>query len=608
MMMPETKRGSNEMSNQNRCHAGKKLRIGIWEHYFQPEYRIADRLREHFDAEIITVDFKKAGYLDDLDVLLIEQNGLNDFVENNCEYMHAFVAQGKICWIMHQDYERWSTSFLPNELSSPYLVNRYLTSISAVHKTYLLPWLENPAHPLFATPNTLGSEELLYWEIPGNSFAIQRKPGSAESLRTAAVSCIVNTGNWEVLGSFRDAAIPEAALILQARYGAGLFLWNQILFPENRLAEENPVLQFWDRYIENALAYFQTLRQGKNSSIQAPSPSKNFVWKSNYRMIAHLHSVDWYGADASLASINAAMKYHAFDIGILSVKDKLSCLGNRHLEDFCDERVLLLPGQEFHPFNWNPEDAQISHNGYHILAAGIKQYSSAFTCSLYQKSEISEYLHKALKYIRENEGASCATHPDTAYWQDYPFDAVDIELKPAYVAQAFQKDKVGFPVQSKTLQGSAVEKYYLSGKRITIMASVDMWGTQRLRENPVFQFTYLSGEPCRASVVSAIQAGHLMPAIYIQEADVRLDGQLPGDMLTVSRAEKASLEIRIIAEKPLSELRVFSADQLIFKDELNGVLTLERTLPLKNLPLRTFLRLEIEGPEAVLFSNPFYLN
>jgi len=268
---------------------------------------------------------------------------------------------------------------------------------------------------------------------------------------------------------------------------------------------------------------------------------------------------------------------------------------------------LLLPGQEFHPFNWNPEDAQISHNGYHILAAGIEQYSNEFTCSLFSRQEISDYLNKALQYIREQGGASCATHPNTAYWRDFPYDAVDVELKPAAVRQAFQKDAAAIPLSSKTLCGSAVEQHYLAGKRITIMASVDMWGTQRLQENPVFQFIYLAGEPSRAAVVAAIKAGHLLPALHIREAEVSLAGLLPGDSLSIGQAENASLQIRLEAEKPLSGIRLFSHDQLVYQESLEQAMSLQRAIPLKGLPLRTFIRLEVEGPDAALFSNPFYL-
>lgn len=139
------------------------------------------------------------------------------------------------------------------------------------------------------------------------------------------------------------------------------------------------------------------------------------------------------------------------------------------------------------------------------------------------------------------------------------------------------------------------------------MVSVDMWGTQRLQENPVFQFVYVDGEPSRSSIVAAIKAGHLIPAVHIREAELTLDGRLPGDSLSLQEAQRGSLQIRVEAEKPLSELRLFSHDQLVFCEELHKSSSLQRTLSLKDLPLRTFLRLEIEGSEAVLFSNPFYL-
>ncbi len=590
-------------------HPLSALRIGVWRHYFQPNYTLATFLQENFPCQVREVDFKTRAYLDDVDILLIEQNGLNDYVENNCEYLHDFVAAGKICWLQHQDHERWSTAFLPDELGSPYLVNRYLTSISANHRTSLLPWFENPAHPLFASPNRLDNSELVYWDIPGNSFAIQRVPGPSESIRSAAVSCVVNCPEWEVLGSYRDAAIPEAALILQKSYGQGLFFWNQILFPEEQLPLEHPALRFWQRYLENALSYFQARLKGNLPPVPVAAPlQKRLPHKNNYRVIAHLHSLDWYGADASLASINAAMKHFSFDIGLLSVKDELSCVGKRSIEDYCDERVLLIPGQEYHPFNWNSEDAGFNHNAYHILAVGTDEFSTDFTCSLYEQSDIEEYLQNALAFIRAHGGASCATHPYSEYWRKYPFDAVDITLQYDDVAQAFQKKEALQRPRNRTLQGSAMEKHFLAGKRITLMTSVDMWGTQRLQENPVFQFIYLAGEPTRESVVKAIQAGHVMPAEYIQEADVRLGDCLPGDSLSLAQAQTQALQISIVAQEPLQELRLFSYDQLLYREELKGALNIQRTLPLRDYPLRGFLRVEAVGEKAILLSNPFYLS
>ena len=586
------------------------LRIGVWRHYFQPEYTLAAFLQENFPCQVREVDFKTRSYLDDLDILLIEQNGLNDYVENNCEYMHDFVAAGKICWLQHQDHERWSTAFLPAELGRPYLVKRYQTTISANHRSYLLPWFEDPAHPLFSYPNRLDNSELVYWDIPGNSFAIQRPVGPAESLRTAALSCVVNCPQWEVLGSYSDAAVPEAALILQKTYGQGLFFWNQILFPEGKLPDNHPAIQFWKRYLENALEYFQA-RLGGASPQKRPAGTrraKRLPQKKNYRVIAHLHSIDWYGADASLASINAAMKHFSFDIGLLSVKDELSCVGKRSIADFCDDRVLLIPGQEYHPFNWNAADAQFNHNAYHILAVGTDAFSTAFTCSLYDQNDIENYLQEALKFIREHGGASCATHTYSDYWRKYPYDAVDITLQPADVAQAFQKKERVHRPSTRTLHGTVMEQHFLDGGRITLMTSVDMWGLQRLQENPVFQFIYIDGEPTRENLVRAIRSGHVLPAEYIQEADIRLGNFLPGDSLSPQQAREESLTLSVLAQEPLQDLRLYSYDQLVYSEELKGALQLQRTLPLREYPLKGFLRVEVAGEKAILLSNPFYLS
>ncbi len=588
------------------------LRIGVWRHYFQPEYTLLTFLQENFPCQVGEIDFKTRDYLEDLDILLIEQNGLNDYVENNCEYMHNFVAAGKICYLQHQDFERWSTAFLPSALGCPYLVNRYLTTISAQHRSYLLPWFENPAHPIFSYPNQLDNSELVYWEIPGNSFAIQRRPGPPEILRTAALSCVVNCPEWEILGSYRDAAVPEAALILEKAYGQGLFFWNQILFPETRLPDHHPICQFWQRYLTNTLEYLAKKIQGKAQKIElaaAPKKShKRFPQKKIYRLISHLHSLDWYGADASLGSINAAMKHFNFEIGLLSVKDICSCAGKGSIEDFCDHRVLLIPGQEFHPFNWNPEDKAFNHNAYHILAIGTTEFSTAFTRSLYDKKEIEEYLETALQFIREHGGVSCATHPYSDYWRKYPYDAVDVNLQYDDVAQAFQKKEKLQRRPTRTLQGTAIEKHLLEGGRITLMTSVDMWGVQRLQENPVFQFIYLDGAPTRENLVRAIRSGRVMPAEYIQAADIRLGECLPGDCLPLEQAQQESLTVSILAQEPLQELRLYSHDQLIYQEDLRDILCLERNLPLRDYPLKTFLRLEVTGEKAILFSNPFYLS
>ncbi len=99
-----------------------------------------------------------------------------------------------------------------------------------------------------------------------------------------------------------------------------------------------------------------------------------------------------------------------------------------------------------------------------------------------------------------------------------------------------------------------------------------------------------------------------MPAEYIQAADIRLGECLPGDCLPLEQAQQESLTVSILAQEPLQELRLYSHDQLIYQEDLRDILCLERNLPLRDYPLKTFLRLEVTGEKAILFSNPFYLS
>ena len=570
-----------------------KLKIGFFSHFFQPQCRIADYLKEsRFECEVQEIDFKKPRYLEEFDVIIIEQNGFNDYIENDSDYFNDYIKRGGICWIMHQDHRRWSPYFLPDELGHPFLVNRYFETIrvsagAEVFFSYMMPDIEPTGDHLFSCPNKITTDEMIYWEIPGNSFGIVNKAEHAETILSSAISCLVNADKWEILGSYRDAAIQNGALISQTKYGKGLFFWNQILFPEEKTEAAGRAFSFWNKYIENVLCHFNSFKTGE-TPMRSRKKSHVLPIKNNYRMITHVHSLDWYGADASLAAIRAAMLYHKFDIGILAVKDAAPYGGTIDTGKYSDEHVLLLPGQEFHPFNWTGEKTA---NGYHLLSMGEESYAPFFTKSLFSRQEVDSYLEKALSHIRENGGVSCATHPDTDFWKNHDLDAVDIPWnvnKPAMKLNA------------------EVENFYLSGGRITTMVSVDMWGVQRLKSCPVFNFIYLDGAPSRSTVLSAIKKGHVMAALRIDAADIRWGDYLPGDTLPGKDASR-NLEISLTSGKPLNELRIYSWDTIIHRETLNSEHRVERRIPLPVDELRGFVRVEIEGVDAGLASNPFYL-
>ena len=59
-----------------------KLKIGYLAHWFQPRYRFVDFLQEQ-GIEAKKIDYSYPGYLEEFEVVLIEQNGFNDYIEND---------------------------------------------------------------------------------------------------------------------------------------------------------------------------------------------------------------------------------------------------------------------------------------------------------------------------------------------------------------------------------------------------------------------------------------------------------------------------------------------------------------------------------------------
>ena len=92
------------------------MRIGYFKHWSQPPYTFVELL-ESEGIKIEKIDYSKPHYLENFDVALIEQNGFNDYVENDEPYITDWVKRGGILLFMHQDYQRWAPSFLPDELA-----------------------------------------------------------------------------------------------------------------------------------------------------------------------------------------------------------------------------------------------------------------------------------------------------------------------------------------------------------------------------------------------------------------------------------------------------------------------------------------------------------
>ena len=588
----------------------QKLRIGYFKHWHRPPYQFVDFLAEE-GIEVSEIDFKSKNYLENYDVAIIEQHGFNDFIENDEPYIQNWVKRGGIILFMHQDYQRWVSQFLPHKLGDTMLIHRYVQTINGfacaadpsytqddtLYMSYLMPWVEDAGKRLFSEPYTITPDEMLYWKTDVDTFTITHGTGgqSATTVRTAAKSCFLtpSEGDWEVLGSFMDCAVRNGALIMRGKYGKGMYFLNQLLFPEVMTPDAERTLSFWRKYIHNLIAYLTRFKTGEPEKLPDEGV-KTLPIKKNYKLAIHMHSLDWYGADSQPGTINAIMRYMNWDICSLAVKDVAPYKGRLSTEKYSDDKVLFLDGQEFHPFNWNDRFAHLSHNTYHILAIGMDPdaYTTKYTCSFFGDKEIDAYLKDAIDYIHAHGGVACATHPEQDYWKNYPYDAVDKE-------------------HACPLSGTDVEQHWLEGGRLPIMNSLDLFGARYALDNPAVNFLYLKGEvPCRESVNKAIRNGHTIAACGFDEADICLGAYVPGDSVPVWEAQNG--EISVFAKTmrgPIRQVRVYSGPKLVYTHDGSEDGTVDIKIPLKDVKLDRFIRVEVEGLNRywICNSTPFYL-
>ncbi len=585
-----------------------KLCIGYFEHWSQPPYKFVDFLKEQGIA-IKKIDFSQKGYLEPFDVVLVEQNGFNDYIENDEPYIQDWVKRGGIFMMMHQSFERFAPYFFPRELGHVNLVYRYVRTIDGFacaadptftndntsYMEYMMPWAEKPGKKLFAVPEEITPDEMLYWKIGVNTFGtshFNEAKDAAEIVRTAAQCCFLADPKWEVLGSFKDAAIKDGSLIIKQNYGKGMYFLNQILFPEILTDEAENCLAFWKKYIKNLFAYCERFKNGESEDM--PEVKKELPIKRNYKMSTHMHSLDWYGADSHPGTINAIMRHMNFDICSIAVKDNAPFDGFFDEQKYSDDKVLMLGGQEYHPFNWNDRYEHLSHNTYHTLAVGMDAdgYTTEFTCSLFSDEEVEAAVKKAIAHIHAHGGAAIATHPNVAHWADKGYDGVDKE-------------------PSRPLGGTEIEEFWLNGGRIAITSSVDLYGPRRMLDYPATNFIYLQGEkPCRDNIVKALKAGHNIAACGFDEADIYIGDYLPGDELSVEEAQNSVLSISAtVMRHDIKKVRVYSGENIIYEINDGNTQSIDIKIPLADYKLEKYIRVEVEGltEHWICLSTPFYL-
>ena len=587
----------------------KTVKVGYFEHWTQPEYKFVDFLREE-GFEVTKIDYSKKFYLEPFDVVLIEQHGFNDYIENDENYIRDWVKRGGLLFFMHQSYERWAPYFLPEEVGYTQLIHRYVDTIITCrpakfftnsdipYKIHMTPWIEDCGKKLFSEPEVITPDEMIDWNVKVNFLhdPIRRAGKETEIIKSTADCCFLLPKNWEVIGSYMDPAVRNGALIAKTNYGKGQFFVNQILFPNFKPEDGDRCISFWKKYVKNLFAYFARFKNGESEEMVIEK--KSLPIKKNYKLCIHMHSLDWYAADTPPGTINAIMRHRGIDISSIAVKDKAPFEGGLDVEKYSDDKVLLLHGQEYHPFNWGDSHADLSHNGYHIIAIGMNgdDYTMKYTCSLFGDKEVDEHLKGALDYVHKSGGVACATHPHCDYWVNYDYDAIDME-----------------PLISAV--GSDIEKHWLKGKAFPVMVSVDLYGVRRIFDNPATNFIYLKDkQPNRDNVCQAIKDRNTIAATGFDEVDITLGDFLPGDYVTVDdlKNNKLSIKAKIIEdceEDVITQVRVYSADKLIWsKTDLNQV-EVDYELSLEGYELDKFVRVEVEGRNEyhISVSTPFFI-
>lgn len=143
-----------------------------------------------------------------------------------------FVRKGGICWVLHQEREGYDLSWLPRELSDNMRIEpRYHSTVfnfrgtgPGVFTNQLCPWILDRNHPLWNKPNYLDESDFVEWNVK----ILKMK------FRSVALNAIIRQKGWDVHAAYEDYETSKkdgAALVMESRFGKGLYLWTQLFSP-----------------------------------------------------------------------------------------------------------------------------------------------------------------------------------------------------------------------------------------------------------------------------------------------------------------------------------------------------------------------------------------
>ena len=166
----------------------------------------------------------------------------------------AFVKDGGICWITHQDDTFDTKKILQSELSAVKIVEKY-KSVNGFEMEYIGPWITQRMHPLWHNPHYVDEGDFVFWDFKLNK----------ENYRTAATHILFpQSKKWDIIAGFADYDVrlkDGAAMIMTARYGKGLYLWTQIMCPDSQRNKNKFAIDGWNKLVDNVLDYFENFAE-----------------------------------------------------------------------------------------------------------------------------------------------------------------------------------------------------------------------------------------------------------------------------------------------------------------------------------------------------------
>jgi len=200
---------------------------------------------------------------DNCDVLVIPQGMVSmwGISSEDARRIRDFVAEGGICWIVHQFAQGWNPDWLPPHLSDVKLMNRYVPMPVFSDMEYVGPWIIERDHPIWHKPNYLDEGHFTFWKIWDKWW----------KWRTTATSVVWRQKGWKVIAKFADPAVrveEDGALVMQAEHGRGLYFWTQMFSPRLVWEKEGFEKRTWRLFLENILTFFEDHKGGKLLSLK----------------------------------------------------------------------------------------------------------------------------------------------------------------------------------------------------------------------------------------------------------------------------------------------------------------------------------------------------